>query len=259
MANDKHISCVVEKLPQRLTKEAHLHAALQRLRLPSAAVKHISAAFFDDGLIAPTPKRKLHRLPRALVRAGDAIRRANRDRKRYQHAGSRVDVVRLLQQRKARAFQLRQMLCLKYHEKPPVFIAPVYAVNLFHEIRHQTLHLGKHAGFMKLHIGGKLFVVVDVDQRHIRHLLLKEALIVRRLGAIQPVLKEHRALILLAIDGHAHDLIDIARVFYRHGDQRRIKVKMRLDAADVRFGEYLLHTLVAPGELSIPFNQRTGD
>ena len=259
MADDEHVSRVVEKLVQGFAEKSHLHAALHGLHLAPAAVENISAALFDDGLIAAATERKLHRLTRALVRAGDAIRSADGNRERDQHAGTRVDSVRLLQQRKPRALHLRQMLRFKYHEEAPVLIAAIHAVDFLHKLGDQTLHLGEHARPMKLHIRGKLFVVVDIDQRDIRHLLFEEPLIMRSLRAIQPVLKQHRTLVLLAVHGHAHHLIDIARELQRNRDERRRKIKVRLHAADIRLGIDLLHALVAPGNRSVPLDQRAGN
>ena len=43
------------------------------------------------------------------------------------------------------------------------------------------------------------------------------------------------------------------------GDQRRGKVKVWLSAADVRLGKYFLHALVAPGDLAVALDQRTGN
>ena len=259
VTEDKYVSRVVEELAKSFTEEAHFHATLQRFRLASAAVEDISAALADDGLIAAAPKGELHRLPCALIRARDAVRGADRDGERHEHTRSGVDVVRLFQQREARALQLRQMLRLKHDEEPPVVIAAIDAVDVLDQIRNQPLHLGEHAGSVELSVRRELFVIVDVDQRDIRHLFLKESLIMRGLRAVEPILKQHRPLVRFAMDGHAHHLIHAARMLQRHGDQRCVKIKMRQHAANVRLREDLLHGLVAPYNLSVPLNERTGN
>ncbi|MPN00045.1 hypothetical protein SDC9_147239 [bioreactor metagenome] len=167
--------------------------------------------------------------------------------------------MRLFQQRKARVLQLRQVLRLEHHEIAPVLVAAVDAVDTAHQIRNQPFHLGEHAGLMKLNIRGEFLVIIDVDQRDIRHLFFKEALIVRRLGAVEPILKDHRPRILLAVDRHAHHLKNVARELHRHSDQRRLKIKVRLRAADIRLGEYLRHRLVSPGNLSVALDERAGN
>ena len=167
--------------------------------------------------------------------------------------------MRLFKQRKPVLLHLRQMFRLKDNEETPVFIAAIDAVNAFYHVGNQPLHLGERARPVELNIRGKLFVIIDVNQSNVGHLLLEEALVMRRLRAVEPILKQHCALILLAVDGDAHHLVGVAGVLNGRSNKRGSKVKIRLNAANVRLAIDLLHALVAPDDPPAALHERAGN
>ncbi|MPM44452.1 hypothetical protein SDC9_91130 [bioreactor metagenome] len=259
VADDHYVPGVFKHLPERLAEEPHLHAGLHGLRLAFAAVKHISAAFFDDGLISPAPERNLHCLPRAFVRTRNAVVCANGDGERNLHARAGFYGVRLLQKRKALFFEFRQRACFKNDEEAPVFVPAVDAVERFHHFGDQPLHLAEHAGTVERNIRRQFFIVVYIDQCHIRHLFFKQALIMRRLGAVDPILKHQFAVVLFPVGGYAHHLINAAGELHWRCNERRGKVEVRLNQANIRVFVKLFEYLVTPDDLAARFNKRAGN
>ena len=144
MAHDEHLAAVFKKLRERFREQTRFHARLPRVLLPPSAVETVVKPVLHDGLIAAAAERKLHGLPRVAFGLQNPRRDAERQRNGNRRAGTRVDAVRLLDQRELLLLEPFGLLGFHNHQETSVLKPPIYAAEPAAKLRYKPLNLCKH-------------------------------------------------------------------------------------------------------------------